>query len=347
MIEAHSPATKKYFFFFFLLVMGSVITYYLREIIPSVLGAFTLFIVFKNWYVELEKKKIKPSVASVLLLLFIFVIILIPTGFISAMVSDKLINFVNHSEEYFDGLKKLNRQLESHIGIDLMDDGMIQSLKTQASGFFTTLINSTLNLFSVIVMLFFILYFLFIHHEKIEKVVYEYMPFSDKNTRSILTEVKSKVFSNAILIPMVALLQGAMSYIGYLIFGVNEPFFWAVISAFASLLPVVGTAMIWMPISVFLLLQGQMWQGIGLLLFGAIAITSSDNLFRILLQKKFSDEHPMVTILGIIIGLPMFGFIGLIFGPLFISVFLLLTNIYRKEYMKKYRTYKPDEDLVF
>lgn len=347
MIDAQSSNSKRYGFLILLLIMGGVIAYYLREIIPSVLGAFTLFIVFKNWYVALEKKKVNASLAAVLMLLLIFIIILIPTGLISAMVSDKLINFVGQSDDYFNGLKDINSYLFSRYGIDLLGDDMIQSLKSQASTFFSTILNSTLNIFSVIGMLFFILYFLFIHHEKIERTIYEYMPFSDKNTNEILNEIKDKVYSNAILIPLVAVLQGVVSYIGYLIFGVGDAAFWAVISAFASLIPVVGTAMVWAPLGILLLIQGQTWQGVGLLLYGGVVVTSSDNIIRIFLQKKFTDEHPLVTILGIIIGLPMFGFVGLIFGPLLIAVFLLLAKIYSKEYLKKYREYDANDCSVF
>ncbi|MBA3706212.1 MAG: AI-2E family transporter, partial [Bacteroidetes bacterium] len=80
---------------------------------------------------------------------------------------------------------------------------------------------------------------------------------------------------------------------------------------------------------------GESWQGIGILIYGALVITNIDNVFRFMIQKKLADIHPLITVFGVIMGLNWFGLPGLIFGPILISYFLIMIKIYRIEYGHK------------
>ena len=135
--------------------------------------------------------------------------------------------------------------------------------------------------------------------------------------------------------PLLAILQGICAGLGFWIFGLDEPWFWGVICGFMSFLPVVGTAMVWIPAGIYMLTANTSWQGSGILIYGAIVITNIDNVFRFWLQKKFADVHPLVTVLGVIIGLNWFGIPGIVFGPLLLSYFLLMVKIYKEEYGEK------------
>jgi predicted PurR-regulated permease PerM len=102
-----------------------------------------------------------------------------------------------------------------------------------------------------------------------------------------------------------------------------------------SFLPVVGTAMVWIPAGIYIITAKTNWQGSGILIYGAVVITNIDNVFRFWLQKKFADVHPLVTVLGVIIGLNWFGIPGIVFGPLALSYFLLMVKMYKEEYGEK------------
>ena len=149
------------------------------------------------------------------------------------------------------------------------------------------------------------------------------------------------VVSNAIGIPVIALLQGIVGVIGYLIIGVKEPWFWFVITCITAMLPVVGAALAYVPIAIIFFSNGQNWQGVAMLIFGFGVIGTVDNVFRFTLQRKIGNVHPLVTVFGVIIGLKLFGFIGLIFGPLLISLFMLLLKIYSNEFITKKRIVGP------
>lgn len=141
------------------------------------------------------------------------------------------------------------------------------------------------------------------------------------------------VKSNAIGIPLLALIQGLIAWIGYMFFGVPNAFLSAFLTGLCSVVPIVGTMVVWVPLSIYFMALGLWGKAIGLLLFSAVFISQSDNLIRFILQKKLADTHPLITIFGVVAGLQIFGFIGIIFGPLLVSLFLLFLDMFRKEYL--------------
>ncbi|HEX6191317.1 MAG TPA: AI-2E family transporter, partial [Chitinophagaceae bacterium] len=157
------------------------------------------------------------------------------------------------------------------------------------------------------------------------------------NVARLGKEVKKMVLSNAIGIPVIALAQGIIALVGYLILGVKEPFFWFGVTCIAAMIPVVGAALAYVPVAIILFANGQNWQGITMLIFGFGVIGTADNVLRFTLLRKLGDVHPLTTVFGVIIGLNLFGFIGLIFGPLLISLFILLVKIYSSEFVVKQR----------
>lgn len=105
------------------------------------------------------------------------------------------------------------------------------------------------------------------------------------------------------------------------------------LTAFASVIPLVGTALVWVPITIYFLIVGSWVNALMMLGYGAIIVSQCDNLIRFLLQKKMADVHPLITIFGVVAGLPLFGFMGVIFGPLLVSLFLLFVDMFRKEFL--------------
>ena len=152
-----------------------------------------------------------------------------------------------------------------------------------------------------------------VNGQQMEKFLFNYTPLKTENVLLISKEIKNMVFSNAIGIPVIAVLQSIIAVIGYFIFGINDPMFWFVITSFTAMIPVVGSTLVWLPLAVQQLVTGQQWQGIGLIIWGVVAVGAADNVFRIILSKKIGDTHPLITIFGVLVGVKLFGFIGLIF----------------------------------
>ena len=143
------------------------------------------------------------------------------------------------------------------------------------------------------------------------------------------------VRSNAIGIPLVAIAQGIIALIGFLIFGITDPFFWFVIVTVGSMIPFVGTLIGILPVFILTLSTGSEFSAWGILIYGLVVVGSTDNIIRLFVLKKLDNVHPLITLIGVIVGVPLFGFIGLIFGPLLISLFLVIVRIYKKEFGAK------------
>lgn len=305
---------------------------------PGFLGAVTLYVICRKWMFRLvEVRKWKKSPAAALLMTASFLIILLPIGALVNMLSSRVAYAANHSGEIINKARQFNERLHQEIGVDLLSTQQLQKLQDGLTAFLPGFLGATFNTLTAIAIMYFILYFMLVNGRKMEENLYEYIPLRDENVERLGREFNTLVFANALGIPLIAFIQGVVSLIGYLIFGVPQPFFWFVVTCFTAMLPVIGAAAVYVPMGVYLLAAGNTWQGIAVLVYGFGVVGTSDNISRFLLAKKIADVHPLITIFGVIIGVNLFGFIGLIFGPLLISMFILLLEIYSNEYLVKRR----------
>jgi predicted PurR-regulated permease PerM len=252
------------------------------------------------------------------------------------MLSGKLTYALEHSGELVASLKQVVAEIETRYHIVILSEANINKVGEWMASLLPRMLGATFNSLSTIFFLYFILYFLFTQGRAFEKALVQYMPFRADNVGLLEKEVHSLVVANAVGIPVVAFAQGVVGLIGYWLIGVKEPFFWFGITCIAGMLPVIGAALAYIPLIIIFLANGQMGQGIAMFFFGFGIIGTVDNVMRFTLLRKIGDVHPLVTVFGVIAGLSLFGFIGLIFGPLLISLLLLLVRIYRSEFVVKH-----------
>ena len=130
---------------------------------------------------------------------------------------------------------------------------------------------------------------------------------------------------------LVSLVQGILTGLTLWIFGVPDALFWGTVSFFLAFIPILGTPLVWGPAGLIQLSQGHTSQGIGLLVVGTVIIINVDNLLRIMLAKRMGDIHPLVTLAGIVLGVPIFGILGLVIGPLLLSYFIVLIHVFQRQ----------------
>lgn len=279
-----------------------------------------------------SKYKWKSGLCASLLMLLSFLIIMLPILVLINMMSSKIGFAIQHSSEVLTAIKNFIEKYEQAYNIDIITDANIQKATSWGAQTLPSILGATLSTLVTIVVMYFILFFMLTEGRKMESGFYEWVPIKDENIIILRKDLNGMVLSNAIGIPLIALAQGIVGLIGYLIIGVQEPIFWFVITCIAGMLPVVGAALAYVPLSLLLFASNEPVKGAIVLAFGLIIIGSVDNIFRFWLQKKLGDVHPLITVFGVIIGVNLFGFIGLIFGPILISLFLLLLKVYSKEF---------------
>lgn len=240
---------------------------------------------------------------------------------------------LNDTEKIEAQISKFINLLNQQFNIDIFSENNISKITQGGTTILQTLLNASLDMFMQLGVAFLLAYFMLMNHKKLEQGFYQYVPLKNRNLKKMNSDLRQLVISNAIGVPLTAVLQAVIAYIGYLIFGVEGAFTWFILTIFAAMLPVVGAALIYIPLTIVLFVQGDNGNAIGLLIYSFVVVGLSDNLIRFMLQKKMADVHPLVTIFGVIIGINLFGFIGIIFGPILFSVFLWLIKLYKSEFV--------------
>lgn len=325
---------RQIFVLVIILIMGGLI---FRELLPyfsGILGAITIYVLMRGWMLKLVRKGWKPSIAAALLCVISFVGILLPVLGVVLLLGNKIGNAVQNSERVMTALKTHIASWEQQLGYDISSQIDVGAISSWLSSNLQSFAGSTFNMFIAVGLMYFILYYLFTDRRMIKNSIGELIPVSKTNLKLIGKEILSMVRSNAIGIPLVAIVQGIVALIGFLIFGVEDPFFWFIIVTVGSMIPFVGTLIGIVPVFILELSTGNTFSAWGILIYGLVVVSSADNIIRLMVMKKLDNVHPLITLIGVIVGVPLFGFIGLIFGPLLISLFLVLLSIYRKEYSK-------------
>jgi predicted PurR-regulated permease PerM len=329
---------RQFFFILILLGIGILLFRQLYSFLPALLGAITLYILMHRWMFYLtEKKKWRQGWTALLLMLVSIIVILLPVGLLANMLSSKVSYAVQHSSELVEALKKIVHHAEQRFNVTIVSNENLNKMGDFIAQSLPKILGATFNTVTTIFFMYFILYFMLVNGRKMENALYEYIPLKDENVAKLGEEVNRMVLSNAIGIPVIAFAQGLVGLIGYLVIGVHQPFFWFGVTCIAGMLPVIGAALAYIPLIIIFFANDQNWQGVAMLIYGFGVIGTVDNILRFTLLKKIGNVHPLTTVFGVIIGLTLFGFIGLIFGPLLISLFMLLLKIYSSEFIIKQR----------
>jgi predicted PurR-regulated permease PerM len=285
--------------------------------------------------IRLLLRRWKPALAAAVLMLLSLVIIMIPIWALINMVSSKVSYAVDHSNELSSAVKTIVKRIQDQTGLQIMGTNSISKYGGMLAEKLPSILGATFNTVTLIALMYFILFFMLVDGRRMERGLYNFIPVDDDNTGMIAKEVNSMVISNSIGIPLIAFLQGVVGLVGYLILGVREPLLWFMITCITAMLPIVGAAFAYVPLAIIFFAQGSSLKGIAMLGYGFGVIGLVDNFFRFWLQKKIADVHPLITVFGVLVGVSLFGFVGLIFGPLLISLFLLLMKIYTLEFTSK------------
>ena len=333
MINSSRERIWKYTLIILIVGLGLVLFRQAQPYISGVLCALTLYILLRRPTFRLARKLGKPTLATVIMVIAVILFIAVPLTLIVWFVVDKIQQAEWNVNDIIAPATQMFDIIEKKFGIDIVSQESVSFV----AGKFTALGQSVLggigSFFINLLVALLLLFFLLNGGRKWEQYLASVIPMKNINKKETMDRINLMVKSNAIGIPLVAILQGIIALIGYLIFNVPNAGLAAIATGFCSIVPIVGTMVVWVPLGIYFMVLGQWGQAIGLLAFSAIFISQSDNLLRFVLQKKMANTHPLITIFGVIVGLSLFGFIGIIFGPLLVSLFLLFVDMFRKEYL--------------
>ncbi|MEO3405783.1 AI-2E family transporter [Mucilaginibacter sp. CAU 1740] len=312
-----------------IIILGCFLLYALSGLFSSILGAIVLYTIFRPLYLNLaEKRGWNGSLVALLIIFLSLIVIVIPFLTLSIMVVGK-ISSINIKDLPIDQwTTKIDAFAAANLNQPHLAEDTLQKLGGFATGLFPTIIGSAAGSLITLLVLYFILYFMFTQMRDFEAGLLKYAPFREQHALKFANALRDSTYSNVLGQGIIALTQGILLAVGFWIFGIPDPIFWGVIAIFISFLPVVGAPTLCIPASIVLFAQGHNWQGVLLLAYGLLFIGNIDNFLRMIINRRVANTHPIISIIGVFIGLPLFGILGLVFGPVLLSYFLLLMEIY-------------------
>lgn len=324
----------KYSLIIILLILGVIVFIRIIPFLTGLMGAATIYVlVRKQMFYLTQKKNVRHIMAAILMLLEAALCFLIPLSLVVWLLVEKIQNLNLDPQAYIKTIEDIARLVELKTGYNVLNSENISFIASLIPKVGQFIVGNMSNLVVNIFVMLFVLFFMLLKGKEMETYCYDILPFKATHKERILNKISLMVRSNAIGIPLVAIVQGGIATIGYFIFDAPNPILFGFLSCFASVVPMVGIGLIWAPVVAYMFLTGNWHHAIGLLIYSGIITSTIDNLIRFLLQKKLANIHPLITIFGVIIGLSLFGFMGIIFGPLLLSIFLLCFDIFKQEYL--------------
>lgn len=304
--------------------------------LPGLLGAITLYILSRSNYFQLVyHRKWKKGWAAGLFIIYYLLLLGLPLFLAITLISPKINTFLADPNAMIDAAKHSLETIQKRIGFNIVSQATLTNSLSKLSAFIPSIVNSTANIISNLAIMLFVLYNMLVNGSDIERMLNKIIPFEQQNINMLAAETKKMVRANALGIPLISIIQGLVATLGYFIFGVKEWGLWGFLTGAFAFFPVVGTMIVWVPVVIYMFATGDTWHATGLMIYSIVVTGNVDYLARITLLKKMGNVHPVITILGVIVGLGLFGFIGLIFGPLLISYIIVLFKIYSNEFLGK------------
>jgi len=312
-----------------LLLLGAVIAYAVRGIIGALLGTMVMYTIFRPLNIWLvERLKWRRPLAAVCIIVISFLIIVLPFLGIGTMLTNKIVELVKNPEWIKNTVNTINEYAGDKLGKPDLLQEQLEKSASYFGGLLTSLVSGAAGLFLDITVMYFLLYFIFINFRGFERGLLRYSPFRIENAIKFGHELRNITYSNVIGQTFIALVQGGALSLGFWIFGFDDALFWGVICAILAFVPLLGPPLIFVPAAIYAFTQGDNFAAIGLLVYGFVVVINIDNILRLIIAKKVGDIHPIITVVGVIIGIPLFGVMGLVYGPLLLSYFLITVRIY-------------------
>jgi predicted PurR-regulated permease PerM len=311
-------------------ILGLAILLVIGPFVPGLIGVAVLHVLFAPSY-RWAQKYLPAGPAALVVSVVAALVLLLPGSALVAVMIDQAPQILRRAQETstFERLAALQIG-PIHVGqqVAQASTAIVSWLSQQASAFFGSATRATLNLFLAL----FGLYYLLQSSDALWGQFRLALPFSDAATEQLRARFYRVTRATMLGALVTALLQGSIVGLAFLAVGLANPLFWGVITACASVLPVLGSSLVWLPGVAVLLADARYGPALALALVGFLVASNVDNVVRPLIFQRVGHIHPMISLVGAFAGVNLFGLVGLLLGPLALVYFFELASVYREEY---------------
>lgn len=319
-----------------ILLLGVALAVALTPYATGLVGIPVLYVVLKPVHGWLARRMRDGIAASIVVGLIILVLIVVG-GSVAAVVATETQRFAATISDS----PLVARISQLHIGkVDVgarvaeLGSKIIAWIGSSAFGLIGTASRFAINL----TIMCFGLFYLLLRPGETWEAVRPYIPFSEHNTEKLRQRFRDVTMSGVIGTGLSAVAHGALVSLGFWIAGLPNVALWGVVTAVFAILPVLGSGMVWGPGAIVLLLNHRPQAAVLLALWGIVVVGNIDYLIRPMVSRRWAHIHPLVTLVGALVGVPTFGLLGLLVGPLAVSYFFELIKMYRGEYLIRSRS---------
>lgn len=341
-----------YFFFILMITVGAVAFFLFQPFLTAIIAAAILAAVFAEphrWI--LQKTGNRPALASSLSCLLIIFVIITPIFLVVAAVATEASSLYQVFSQEKTVQQFVSQILSSirHIpvldriaGNSLSGEAVFQGIRGWSGNFldiFQAAYRGVSQFLFWIFVLFFTLYYFFIDGEQGLRYLKKLSPLRDEHDELLIRKFVSMTRATIKGTIVIGVLQSIIGGVLFAAVGVSSPLVWATLMFFFSIIPIIGTAAVWFPMGIILLFLGDFWQGALVLGVGFGIISLIDNILKPKLVGKDTQMHPLVIFFATLGGLSFFGLSGFILGPIVMSLFMALWDIYVIEFRKQLDSY--------
>ena len=331
-----------------LLIGALVLGFWLfRPFLQPLAFATVLGIGFYPLHLGISRIVRGPNKSSLLTTFAVLLIIVLPAVLIASAAGGDLIKAARYFNDR--GIREggaalyLSRAQQSALGwlgryVDdeaLRLEDTVANLPSMASKFLlaagTGLVAGLAGFAGDAILTFLILFFVFRDGRAAVENVTAMLPLSTVQAGHLLSGIRDSIVANLYGILAVGFAQGLLTGLACEVLRVPSALLLGLAAAVCSLVPIVGTMLVWLPAAIYLMATGHLWKGIILVLWGTLVVGTIDNIIRPLVIGSKVELHPLLLLFALLGGLQVFGFIGLFIGPVVIAVIAALTNILREE----------------
>lgn len=328
------------FLLLLLAVLGLVFAV-VRPFLHILVVAVILAILFRPVFHRFDKKFKSYSWSALATVVVILLVLLIPLWLFGQLLFNELMGvyddirsgrLVLSQQDIIGALPEQVRSLIQNLTIDL------NSLASRiTSNAFNTLSQVVSNIASFVLSFFLVMfatYYLLKDGHYFKQVVMDLSPISNTQEHILFKRISSAINGVVKGTFLIALIQGGVATLGYLIFGVPNPFLWGLFTVLMALVPTVGTSLALGPAVLYLVITGSIPQAIGLAIWGAVAVGLVDNFLGPKLIGNNLKVHPLLVLLSVLGGVAYFGFLGFLIGPILIAIFVAMVDMYRTDFQE-------------
>src|SRR5215212_4304562 len=325
----------------------------LQPFIEVVLWAVVLVIVFFPVHRRIQARVGSPGWSALLSCLLVIFVILVPLTLLTFAVVNELADFAQMLQPKPDGsggaagaaaglldpnspyLGPAVRWLGQYVDVTKLGSqqfiaerlkGVSGAIASRTLGFVGGAVGFVVEVFFVI----FTMYYLFRDGERMRAAAYDVMPLSDEKAREILDRTGEVIGASVYGVLVIAVVQGVLGGLAFWVLGLPSPLLWGVVMIFLSMIPMLGSFIVWVPAAIYLGLTGEWVKAVGLAVWGALVIGSIDNFLRPKLVGERTRLHELLVFFSVLGGLQVFGVLGIVLGPVIVAITIALLDVLRQ-----------------